>query len=59
MIHDAIYAGIGFVVGAFTPAVGREIKSWFVKESTAAVAAVPAQVKTAVVAAANEVAKKA
>ncbi len=50
MIHDAIYAGIGFVVGAFTPAVGREIKSWFVKESSV--------VKTDASQAAANVAKK-
>ena len=59
MLSYLIGGAVGFVVAAFAPAVGREIKSWFVKESTAAVAAVPAQVKTAVVAAANEVAKKA
>lgn len=28
-------AVIGFVVGAFTPAVGRKIKALFVKETTA------------------------
>lgn len=28
-------AGIGFVVGAFTPAIGRKIKAYFVKETTA------------------------
>ena len=44
---DAISGGIGFVVGAFTPAVGREIKSWFVKESTAVVAQAVAAVKKA------------
>ena len=27
-------AGVGFVVGAFTPAVGRKIKAFFVKETT-------------------------
>jgi len=35
-------AAIGFVVGAFAPAVGRKIKSWFVKEG----AVVKADVKT-------------
>lgn len=30
-----IGAGIGFVVGAFTPAVGRKIKSFFVTETNA------------------------
>lgn len=34
MFNFLLYAGIGFVVGAFTPAVGRAIKSWFVKESS-------------------------
>jgi hypothetical protein len=33
-------AGVGFVVGAFTPAVGRKIKALFVKETSAAKAAV-------------------
>jgi hypothetical protein len=27
--------GIGFVAGAFTPAIGRKIKALFVKESSA------------------------
>ena len=35
MVHSIVAAGIGFVVGAFTPAVGRTIKAWFVKETTA------------------------
>jgi hypothetical protein len=26
-------AGVGFVVGAFTPSIGRKIKALFVKES--------------------------
>lgn len=30
-----VAAGIGFVVGAFTPSVGRRIKAFFVKESSA------------------------
>lgn len=34
-VSGGIDSAIGFVVGAFTPAVGRKIKSWFVKESTA------------------------
>lgn len=37
MIHDVIFVGIGFVIGAFTPAVGRTIKSWFSKEATTVV----------------------
>jgi hypothetical protein len=31
----AVAAGIAYVAGAFTPAIGRKIKAWFVKESTA------------------------
>ena len=27
MIHNAIVAGVGFVIGAFTPAVGGESRS--------------------------------
>lgn len=37
MIHLAITAGVGFLVGVFCPAVARKIKSWFSKEATAAV----------------------
>lgn len=54
---DLLSAGVGFVIGAFTPAVGREIKSWFVKESTAAVKAAPAPVQTAVTAVTAEAKK--
>ena len=39
-------AGVGFVVGAFTPAIGRKIKALFVKETTAAKAAVDAKAKS-------------
>ncbi len=39
-------AGVGFVVGAFTPAVGRKIKALFVKETTAAKTAVEAKATT-------------
>lgn len=42
--------GIGFVVGAFTPAIGRKIKSLFVKEG--------AVVKTAVTNEAQNLEKK-
>lgn len=35
MITLVIAAGVGFLVGCFTPAVGRVVKSFFVKESTA------------------------
>lgn len=40
-----IVAAVGFVVGAFTPAVGRKIKALFVKETSAAKVAVTAEVK--------------
>lgn len=46
-LSGLVDAGIGFVVGAFTPAVGREIKSWFVKESTAAKNTAASAVSTA------------
>ena len=46
----AIGAGIGFVVGAFTPAIGRKIKGLFVKQTQAA--------NKAVQGAASSVAKK-
>lgn len=38
-----IYGGIGYVVGAFTPSVGRAIKSFFVKEATQVKLAVEAE----------------
>lgn len=50
-IFDPINIGIGFVAGAFTPAIGRKIKSWFVKEGTvvkADVSNVASQATTAV-----------
>lgn len=34
IITTVVAAGVGFVVGAFTPAIGRKIKSFFVKETT-------------------------
>jgi len=40
MVSAIVAAGVGFVVGAFTPAVGRKIKALFVKESQAAKTAV-------------------
>jgi hypothetical protein len=33
MLHDAVFVGIGIVVGTFMPAVGRKIKAFFVKEA--------------------------
>lgn len=44
MIVNLVYAGVGFVVGAFTPSVGRTIKGWFVKESKVAVTAAKQEV---------------
>jgi hypothetical protein len=35
MFHDAIFAGAGFLVGCFTPAIGRKVKAFFVKETSA------------------------
>jgi hypothetical protein len=35
-INLLIGAGVGFVAGAFTPSIGRTIKTWFTKEATAA-----------------------
>lgn len=35
MSVELLYAGGGFVIGAFTPSIGRKIKSWFVKETSA------------------------
>lgn len=48
MFTDLIYAGAGFVIGAFTPAIGRKIKSWFVKEATATKTAATTAAATAV-----------
>jgi hypothetical protein len=45
MFFDLIFAGIGFVVGAFTPAVGRTIKAWFVKEAPKVETSVKADIK--------------
>ena len=35
MFKDILFAGAGYIFGAFTPGVLRIVKSWFVKESTA------------------------
>lgn len=40
LLIDAVYAGGGFVIGAFTPKIGRAIKAYFVKETSAAKAVV-------------------
>jgi len=47
-------AAVGFIVGAFMPAVGRKIKALFVKESTAAKVAIKAEAAKVV----TDVAKK-
>jgi len=39
MIHDAVVAVAGFLVGVFCPAVARRVKALFVKEGDAAKAA--------------------
>lgn len=45
MFTIIIAAAAGFVVGAFTPSVGRKIKALFVKDSKVAVVAVSTDVK--------------
>jgi hypothetical protein len=35
MLTNLMWAGIGFVTCAFTPAIGRQIKAWFVATFTA------------------------
>jgi hypothetical protein len=44
MFKDIIFAGAGYIIGAFTPGVLRQVKSWLTSKSKAAVAAVPAAV---------------
>lgn len=44
MFHYLIGSAIGFVIGAFTPKIGRVIKTYFVKETTAAKPAIVAGV---------------
>ena len=48
-------AVVGFIVGAFTPSVGRLIKGFFVKETTAAKVAIKAEVVKVVTDAAKKV----
>jgi len=48
-------AAAGLIVGAFVPALGRKIKSFFVKESTAAKTAVKAEVSKIVQDAAKKI----
>lgn len=47
MFQYAVGAAVGFAVGAFTPAVGRKIKAWFVKETSAAKADVASAAQNA------------
>lgn len=42
--HDVVVAGAGFVIGAFTPRVGRFIKSGFVSLATRIVKAAEAEI---------------
>jgi len=37
---------IGYVAGAFTPSIGRTIKSWFSKEATVVKTDITAEAKT-------------
>jgi hypothetical protein len=45
LIEQLPGAGVGFVIGAFTPSIGRKIKALFVKETTKAKIAVETEVK--------------
>ncbi len=36
MGNDLLLMAVGFVIGAFMPSIGRKIKAYFVKETTAA-----------------------
>jgi hypothetical protein len=40
MIHSLVCVAVGFLVGCFTPAIGRKVKALFVKETQAAETAV-------------------
>jgi hypothetical protein len=48
MFSVIVAAAIGFVVGAFTPAVGRRIKALFVKESKVVVSDTKAEAEKVV-----------
>jgi len=41
-------AAVGFIVGAFTPSIGRKIKSVFVKDTQKAITVVKTEVEKAV-----------
>ena len=47
MFAHALYAGIGFVAGAFTPSIGRKIKAYFSAEAAKAEAAAKTEVQAA------------
>jgi len=47
MIEKAIIAGIGWLIGCFTPAVGKEVKSWFSSEGAKVVSIADAEAKAA------------
>lgn len=61
-IPSSVLTGAGaYIAGAFTPSVGRKIKSYFVKETTSAKTSVTTEVtkvETAVKTDAEAVAKK-
>ena len=33
-MHTIVFAGVAYLVGVFTPAVSRKVKSWFSKEAS-------------------------
>lgn len=35
MVHSILLIAVGYIAGAFTPAVSRKIKALFVKEASA------------------------
>jgi hypothetical protein len=41
-----LYTGVGFLVGVFTPGVCRTIKSWFSKETQAALTSLKTRLDT-------------
>ena len=48
-IRELVFAGAGYVAGAFTPSIGRKIKAFFTKEESALAARVTALEKKVVV----------
>jgi hypothetical protein len=45
MGNALLFMGIGFVIGAFTPSIGRKIKAWFVTKGNAAKADIANKLK--------------